>query len=332
MVVKYIRRALENSKSMVVRSRRVSRDSKAVRRLSACTAPSRIPRRHGVRRFALLMLSLLVVPAAVACEALFAQGYLTSSEGSDNVSRPDTALRIALLGDSNTWNGGDSCTKSTSWSYWFRLAMQPCSCVSLARSGATWTHTVRTRRALTDYSERLADHNVVYNQVERLVSAVDSGRMLPPHLIIIMSGTNDAWFAARRPGIYALSVADAFALSADSLLSLPPSALTSLPLAVRYDCERLRRRFPDARLVLLTPYQSVHAGKSAIERVGSLIEECAHRLDLPVLRLDRAVPIRSDKEKAHHRLTTDGTHTSPEGARKAAEVIERFVRPLVFTD
>lgn len=236
---------------------------------------------------------------------------------------PDT-LRVALLGDSNTWNGGDSCTNPTSWSYWFRAALQPRSCVSFARSGATWTHTVRTRRTLTDYSELLSDHNVIYNQVERLINS----NLLPPHLIIIMAGTNDAWFAKRRPGIYDLTVDQAFALPHDSLLALPPQALTSLPLAIRYDCERLRERFPQARLVLLTPYQSVHAGRPAIERVGTLIEQCAQRLGLPVLRLDQAVPIRSDDEKAHHRLTTDGTHTSPDGARKAAEVIASHLRSI----
>lgn len=236
---------------------------------------------------------------------------------------PDT-LRVALLGDSNTWNGGDSCTNPTSWSYWFRAALQPRSCVSYARSGATWTHTVRTRRTLTDYSELLSDHNVIYNQVERLINS----NLLPPHLIIIMAGTNDAWFAKRRPGIYDLTVDQAFALPHDSLLALPPQALTSLPLAIRYDCERLRERFPQARLVLLTPYQSVHAGRPAIERVGTLVEQCAQRLGLPVLRLDQAVPIRSDDEKAHHRLTTDGTHTSPDGARKAAEVIASHLRSI----
>lgn len=268
-----------------------------------------------------LLLSLLTT-VAFACSP----SKLRVAHPGDTVPPPgDTdTLRVALLGDSNTWNGGDSCTNPTSWSYWFRAALQPRSCVSYARSGATWTHTVRTRRTLTDYSELLSDHNVIYNQVERLINS----NLLPPHLIIIMAGTNDAWFAKRRPGIYDLTVDQAFALPHDSLLALPPQALTSLPLAIRYDCERLRERFPQARLVLLTPYQSVHAGRPAIERVGTLIEQCAQRLGLPVLRLDQAVPIRSDDEKAHHRLTTDGTHTSPDGARKAAEVIASHLRSI----
>lgn len=273
------------------------------------------------RSIATLLLSLLTT-VAFACSP----SKLRVAHPGDTVPPPgDTdTLRVALLGDSNTWNGGDSCTNSTSWSYWFRAALQPRSCVSYARSGATWTHTVRTRRTLTDYSELLSDHNVIYNQVERLINS----NLLPPHLIIIMAGTNDAWFAKRRPGIYDLTVDQAFALPHDSLLALPPQALTSLPLAIRYDCERLRERFPQARLVLLTPYQSVHAGRPAIERVGTLIEQCAQRLGLPVLRLDQAVPIRSDDEKAHHRLTTDGTHTSPDGARKAAEVIASWLRSI----
>lgn len=273
------------------------------------------------RSIATLLLSLLTT-VAFACSP----SKLRVAHPGDTVPpHGDTdTLRVALLGDSNTWNGGDSCTNSTSWSYWFRAALQPRSCVSYARSGATWTHTVRTRRTLTDYSELLSDHNVIYNQVERLINS----NLLPPHLIIIMAGTNDAWFAKRRPGIYDLTVDQAFALPHDSLLALPPQALTSLPLAIRYDCERLRERFPQARLVLLTPYQSVHAGRPAIERVGTLIEQCAQRLGLPVLRLDQAVPIRSDDEKAHHRLTTDGTHTSPDGARKAAEVIASHLRSI----
>lgn len=273
------------------------------------------------RSIATLLLSLLTT-VAFACSP----SKLRVAHPGDTVPPPgDTdTLRVALLGDSNTWNGGDSCTNSTSWSYWFRAALQPRSCVSYARSGATWTHTVRTRRTLTDYSELLSDHNVIYNQVERLINS----NLLPPHLIIIMAGTNDAWFAKRRPGIYDLTVDQAFALPHDSLLALPPQALTSLPLAIRYDCERLRERFPQARLVLLTPYQSVHAGRPAIERVGTLVEQCAQRLGLPVLRLDQAVPIRSDDEKAHHRLTTDGTHTSPDGARKAAEVIASHLRSI----
>ena len=82
---------------------------------------------------------------------------------------------VVLLGDSNTWLGGDSCDNRRGWSWWFCSCYHPATCVSYARSGATWTNTPSTVRDITGYSETISDNNVIYNQIYRLVDAVRTG-------------------------------------------------------------------------------------------------------------------------------------------------------------
>lgn len=188
------------------------------------------------------------------------------------------SLNVVLLGDSNTWQGGDDCSKPCCWSYWFKQAFAPASCVSYARSGATWTHTTTTQRTLTAYHELLNADNVIMNQVERLIDAADHGRQPEPHLIIIMAGTNDAWFQQKRPGIFAHSVKETFASDVAFGEKRAAGTLTSLADAVRYDCERLMVRFSRAELVLVTPPQSVYAGMENIRKVSNIIADCASYL------------------------------------------------------
>ena len=82
-------------------------------------------------------------------------------------------MNIVLLGDSNTWIGGDECDKPQGWNKWFKDLANPLSCHSYARSGATWTHT-----SLTDYDTEedtgvLSDNNVVYKKIETLHISYD---------------------------------------------------------------------------------------------------------------------------------------------------------------
>ena len=110
-------------------------------------------------------------------------------------------MNIVLLGDSNTWIGGDECDKPQGWNKWFKDLANPLSCHSYARSGATWTHT-----SLTDYDTEedtgvLSDNNVVYNQINRLKEAYQQQKQVKPDLIIVMAGTNDLWFADKRPEV-----------------------------------------------------------------------------------------------------------------------------------
>ena len=259
-------------------------------------------------RLRMIVATLLV---AVGCTAAVAAGSSTSASG----QRP---LHVVMLGDSNTWLGGDACDQPKGWNKWFCDAFPAASCRSYARSGATWTHTDLTRPNPAEYSERLGDDNVVYNQVLRLVQDCDAGRQPQPALILISAGTNDVWFARQRP--LALTATPADTASAD------PRLLTG---AVRHDCRLLQQRFPEALIVLLTPMQSTAVADSLVSRAGDALADCARRLGLPCIRLDRESCVVSRHERAKRVFTYDGTHTSVAGARQNGRLIARRVAAML---
>ena len=219
---------------------------------------------------------------------------------------------VVILGDSNTWIGGDDCMQPRGWNYWFREEVKPASCRSYARSGATWTHTEKTVYDTEGYSEVLSDNNVIYNQVNRLKKAYEAGEQPLPDLIIIMAGTNDAWFNRGCP----------------STLHLPPSTLT-IAGAVHYDCELLHELFPDCRLVLVTPMQTTKTSLSKIRKTGDFIEKCGKELGAEVIRLDRDGCVKRKQELKKKTYTTDGVHTNEEGARCIGTLIANYVTKKV---
>jgi hypothetical protein len=82
---------------------------------------------------------------------------------------------VVFLGDSNTWIGGDKCDVNRGWNYWVREMLQPTTCRSYARSGATWVHTDKMVRDTEENTAVLSDNNVVTNQIYRLQEAVEAG-------------------------------------------------------------------------------------------------------------------------------------------------------------
>lgn len=234
---------------------------------------------------------------------------------SHNKAQSPSRLRVAILGDSNTSIGGDNCTRPNGWTKWFVERLAPLSCRSFARSGATWTNTPNTRKNVTENTDLLSDDNVVYNQVCRLVEACDSDAQAVPNLIIIAAGTNDAWFSAKRPGLWSKTVGQAFTPSVGFAVNRKPSTVCSLAESVRYTCEMLMQRFPDTQIILLTPLQTVKASYDKIQKVGNIIEECAHRMSIPVVRQDYCCGVYDVRERDKRLRTTDGTHTSIEGAK-----------------
>jgi len=254
---------------------------------------------------------------------------VVANDGGDRgETSPLAAGTVVLLGDSNTWIGGDECDDPRGWNCWFAREMNPGSIRSYARSGATWSHTVRTATDLREYSEVITDNNVVYNQVMRLTAAVDSGLQQTPDLIMIAAGTNDAWFPHLRPEEFSRTAAEAASRDATELLSLPPSKVLSLPEAVRYDLLILHSHFPDARIIAMTPIQSIKISDNMLTAVSEMIETAATAEGAAVLRQDLLCPVRSGSEMTCRRLTSDGTHTSAEGARLNALVICDFVRTM----
>ena len=240
-------------------------------------------------------------------------------------SHPNT--HVVILGDSNSWIGGDDCTKPQGWNKWFVDFFKPASCRSYARSGATWTNTPNTRRNIQENIKTLGDDNVIYNQVVRLDDAVGRGRQPSPQLIIIMAGTNDAWFLDKRPHALEKTARQVFSDS-EPAVSKQPSAVLTLAESIRYNCELLHRCFPQAKIVLIAPLQSVQAARH-LNAVNQIIEDCAREMNLDVIRLDRLSGISSKSESRTKRYTTDGTHTSVEGAKRCGRYIVSAIGELL---
>lgn len=237
-------------------------------------------------------------------------------------------LHVVMLGDSNTWIGGDDCDKPLGWNKWFKDALQPTTCKSYARSGATWTNTPQTHRDTKENIEILGNNNVIYNQICRLQEAVEGGAQTIPQLILIMAGTNDAWFQKQRPKALAMCACQAFNTDKGTMTDRPVNDVLTLAESVRYGCELLRAAFPEAQIVLLTPLQSVAAGTENITMAGDIIECCARQLNINVIRLDKDGFIDAAKEKMKHHLTTDGTHTSELGARQIGSFVAQQISAL----
>lgn len=247
----------------------------------------------------------------------------------DNLPVADhDAINVAILGDSNAWIGGDNCDKPLGWNTWFKERFKPATCRSFARSGATWTNTSATHRNPADSTAVLSDNNVIYNQVVRLKEACELGYP-SPQLILIAAGTNDAWFMQKRPGIFSQSVQEIFANNERYCTEQPVAKVLSLAGSVRYSCELLMQWFPQTQVILLTPPQTVATSYESIRRVSDVIETCAQRMSIGVIRLDRESSIYDVRECQQKQFTSDGTHTNEAGARRNGYYIANRVASML---
>lgn len=237
---------------------------------------------------------------------------------------------VVVLGDSNTWLGGDECDDEKGWTFHFKQTVRPASCRSYARSGATWSHTEKTCADTEEEVEVITDNNVIYNQYLRLRRDVLQGKQPRPTLLLIAAGTNDAWFSQkqRKGCLDNLKKAnDNAKVNADSLLALDLSELTGLREAVLFNCLTIRRDFPQTRIVLLTPLQSVHAGLRPITLAGDCIEACARQLDIECFRQDKECCVKNLTEQKTKTYTTDGTHLNPTAARLIGQQLAKVLFP-----
>ncbi len=227
---------------------------------------------------------------------------------------------VALFGDSMTWYGGDSCELERGWTYHFKRAVNPKSITLYARSGATWSNTDSTVVDTKFYTGRLNDKNVIYTQIQRLIDSTSVGMAPRPDVILVYAGANDCWYSDRRPGLFSLSAKEALE-SAPYPDSIAPNQVTSLAGSVRLGCDILRKNFPEARIVLMTPIQMVPRSVEEVERVANIIDSVGTGLGLEVLRADKLVGIRHDAEKEQMVYTIDGVHTTPAGAKLIADFV-----------
>ena len=237
--------------------------------------------------------------------------------------------RVVIFGDSNTWIGGDSCDRPEGWNKWFADVFAPSSCLSYARSGATLTHVGATRRDTKQNVGVLADNNVVANQILRFAEDLRKGGTEPPTIIVIAAGTNDLWFADRRPGAMADTPAMLDSVPVGVLSERPFGELTSVVTALGADVGMLRALLPEGRIIVMSPIQSVKVDNGRLAEMASLLEACCAKLGVDFIRQDTLLPVSSEMERVTRRLTSDGTHTSEEGARLNGTILAREIDRII---
>ena len=220
-------------------------------------------------------------------------------------------LDVVILGDSNTYNGGDDCTDERGWNTWFKRIFGPRSCKSYARSGATWTNTRATVADTKEKIDIIGNNNVIYNQINRLKQAHRSGGQPTPHLILICAGTNDAWFTKYRPAAYDMTASQAFADSRQFITRRNVSTVLTLAESVRYGCEMLIEAFPNAQIVLITPPQCTKVDAGKMLKTGDIIEQCGNYMSIGVVRLDKVGAIYGVRELQHTHATAAGVIIPP---------------------
>lgn len=230
---------------------------------------------------------------------------------------------VAFLGDSNTWIGGDDCSNANAWSFHLIKNLMPTSYRSYARSGATWTNNATTLPDVRHYSEIIDDNNVIYNQCLRLIQDIDKKLFPVPDFIFISAGTNDAWFSDRRPDIWKLTPEQVKNLPLTAVSK--PSDATSLAASVHLCLMMLRQHCPTSRIIIVAPPYTVKTTKKEIERVADTLQQIALLAGTGCVRIERICGIDPDLEAKSFSLTTDGTHTSQQGAWQIAKCVYNYL-------
>lgn len=275
----------------------------------------------------LMALVLFILAGMNHAFALYAEA---SQDDESGTVGSHGAMNVVILGDSNTSIGGDDCDNPKGWNKWFKDKFAPATCRSYARSGATWTNTRTTKHNVNENIGTLGNDNVIYNQINRLKAACDKGMQPVPDLILIAAGTNDAWFSSSRPAVFDKTATQVFETNDDGFITdMAVSKVLTLAESVRYGCEMLMERFPDAQIILLTPLQSVAAGTVKIRKVGDIIEDCGQYMSINVIRQDYGCGVYSIREKTSRKYTYDGTHTSVEGAMRNGYYIANQVSAML---
>ncbi len=237
-------------------------------------------------------------------------------------------LNVVIFGDSNSWLGGDNCDQEEGWTKWFVDDFAPATCRSYARSGATWTHTANTCEDIKENIDVLGDNNVVFNQIRRAQCDAEAGLLPMPNLIIIAAGTNDVWFAKKRPQAMVNNALGALSLNLKGHGNI--NQLTSLTSVIAHDVSMLKESFPGATIVLLTPMQSIRFKNVDVARASDLIELTASRWDdVHVIRLDKESAVKRTQELKKKKYTSDGVHTNVAGARSNGLLISSKVKKLL---
>lgn len=267
----------------------------------------------GVRVILFLVIVTVISGLAIAQAERSDVGAEAGAEAQDYAALGGTYPTIAYLGDSNIWTAGEMVDCEKSWATWLTRGLNPHVVRNYARSGATITNTVNTVAAPGHYTELLNDTNTIYNQAIRLRMDIREGKIPVPDLIIVGGGTNDAWFADHRPGLFETDDEDV--LSGINASTLPSEATTLLKSLSLIDAV-LRDVAPEADIMYVGPSLTTKAPDERIRKVNDYME-----LVVGAVKLSESELIDPKMELRNPDMTVDGVHTSVKGARRIGEYL-----------
>lgn len=230
-------------------------------------------------------------------------------------------INVVVFGDSMTWISGEDFSNPTGWAYYFKKIIEPKSFTSYARSGATITNSVSTRKNPNAYSDVLEDDNVIYNQIIRFMEDYEKGAITEPDIFIIFAGGNDAWFERKRPGSFNSALDSIRMVNATDYPSQRTTLGESLVLSIR----NLEKICPGSSVLLVTPTEMSKVSAERIHDISDKIHSVGESLGCFILRADQLVEIRHDVEKKKFTFTKDGVHTNSKGAAMLADVIVNYL-------
>ena len=169
-------------------------------------------------------------------------------------------------------------------------------------------------------------------QVQQLMEDVDANRIPSPDTIVIGFGINDilwdAYYGARN---FVMTPEEAFADMSAMIADLPATdeSLTRTAKALRWNLEKLIKKFPYTQIIMLSPMQSASVDDVKFSKIQNIIEYASYKFALPLIRQDKELQISAYREKIAKMMTLDGVHPSMKGAKYIGEFYAKRLGNLI---
>lgn len=217
---------------------------------------------------------------------------------------------------------GDSITADPAW--WTANLLQKVSFTSflnLARSGATWSHLAGTVYDITSTGGSTTADNVIWNQVNKLISKVTNSTAVVPDVVVILCGTNDS----NRPiGTAASAFAANYPITGNA-----PGTILDVSTAVRYDCELILTNYPLCQIILATPLQRGQEDNTTIFNIGQVIKDCGGYLATQIIDAGKESGIYGKKETNLDVFEYDNLHPNSAGNEKIGAFMARKLKNII---
>ena len=224
---------------------------------------------------------------------------------------------LVFLGDSIFNMAGPNFEGPSGWGYYFKKLTNPKSIKNYGTSGATISQTSPI---------------CMSKQVQQLMEDVDANRIPSPDTIVIGFGINDilwdAYYGARN---FVMTPEEAFGDMSAMIADLPATdeSLTRTAKALRWNLEKLIKKFPYTQIIMLSPMQSASVDDVKFTKIQNIIEYASYKFALPLIRQDKELQISAYREKIAKVMTLDGVHPSMKGAKYIGEFYAKRLGNLI---